>query len=123
MALANAAADDVGHGDHVFQRVRDDVAEQQVVAEAVADLRHFSGGRGGMKADGNSQLLETKTRASRNSARATACCAAVRVERKTPTKPNLPTARCASLTASTGSWSGNIANAFETFRIALAEII
>ena len=60
MTLADTAADRIGHGDHVFQRMRNHVAQQQIVAETVADLRHLSGGRGGVKSHRNTQFLQTR---------------------------------------------------------------
>src|SRR5262249_38463342 len=56
--LADAAADDIRHRNHILQRMRYDVAEQQVIAETIADLRHFSRGRGGVEPDGYAEFLQ-----------------------------------------------------------------
>ena len=58
MPLANAAADDVDQGHHVFHRVGHDVAQQQIIAEAVADLRRFARGRRRVKTDRHAQILQ-----------------------------------------------------------------
>jgi len=60
VALAHTAADGVDHGDHVLQRMRHHVAQEQIVAEAVADLRHFAGRRRRVKADGHAELFQRR---------------------------------------------------------------
>ena len=40
--------------------MRHHVAEQQIIAKAIADLRHFAGSRGGMEADGNAELFQAR---------------------------------------------------------------
>src|SRR5215831_19603835 len=58
MTLAHTAADGIRHRHHIFQRMRDNMAQQQIVAEAVADLRYFSRRRRGVKSEWNSQFLQ-----------------------------------------------------------------
>ena len=58
MPLAHAAADGVDHRNHILHRMRHHVAQQQIIAEAVTDLRHFSGSRSGMKPERNAEFLQ-----------------------------------------------------------------
>ena len=63
MAFAHAATDGIGERHHIFHRMRDHVAQQQIIAEAIADLRHLTGRRRGMEAERHAKLFQRRPQA------------------------------------------------------------